>query len=70
MSSDELLLTVAAVIVGPVLWAIWILRMSRLQMVRAGRGSVVPIVAALTAGVLLLFFVLTTGASYDVVAAP
>jgi hypothetical protein len=70
MSSDELVVTGAAVIVGPLLWVVWLVRMSGVQRVRGGRGGVLPIAAALATCVLVVLLVLNAGASFDVVAAP
>lgn len=69
MSPDELLVTMAAVFVGPVLWTAWLLRMSRLRPFQ-GRVGIAPIAIALGACVALVFGILKIGASYDVVDAP
>lgn len=69
MSPDELLVTMAAVFVGPILWTAWLLRMSRLRTFQ-GRVGVAPIAIALVACVAVVFGILKTGASYDVVDAP
>jgi hypothetical protein len=70
MSADELLVTVVAVILGPVLWAVWLVRMSQVQTLRGGQGEVGPVATALIACVLIVFAVLRIGGSSDVVAAP
>jgi hypothetical protein len=70
MSPDELLVTVAAVFFGPVLWTVWLLRMSRLQTVQYRRAGTAPIAIALALCVVLVFGILKTGASFDVVDAP
>ena len=31
MSGDEVIVTVAGVLIGPVLWTLWLFRMSRVQ---------------------------------------
>lgn len=70
MSPDELFVTAAAVFVGPILWTAWLLRMSRLQTVQYRRAGASAIAIALAVCVVLLFGILKTGASYDVVNAP
>jgi uncharacterized membrane protein YjfL (UPF0719 family) len=70
MSPDEVFVTAVAIAVGPILWAVWLARMARLEMVRGRPGSVVAIAAALTACGLSIFVVLKAGASSDVVDSP
>lgn len=70
MSADEVLVTVVATILGPVSWAVWLVRMSEVQTVRGGRTGVRPVAATLTACVLIVFAVLKAGGSDDVVSAP
>jgi hypothetical protein len=70
MSDDEVLVTIAALIIGPVLWAVWLFRMSRIQAVRGGNSRVGAVAAALAACVLIVFAVLKVGGSSDVVTAP
>jgi hypothetical protein len=51
MSPDELIVTVVAVVLGPVLWAAWLFRMSRVQRLqRRGYGLAVLAVALLACG--------------------
>ena len=69
MSADEVLVTAAAVFVGPLLWALWLFQMSRLPMLRR-RSGIGVIAAALVACTILIFIVLKTSASYDVVESP
>lgn len=70
MSADELIVTAAAVMLGPILWGVWLFRMSRIRALRRGRAGFTPIAAALVACAVLLYAVLETAASYDVVDAP
>ena len=70
MSPDELFVTAAAVFFGPILWTNWLLRMSRLQTVQYRGLGASPIAIALIACAVLLFGILKTSASYDVVDAP
>ena len=69
MSPDEVIVTVVAVLAGPILWTVWLFRMSRLQTHGRG-GSVTPVSLALALCAGLLLYVLETGASFDVVDAP
>jgi hypothetical protein len=69
MSPGEVLVTCVAMIAGPLAWAIWLFRMSGVQTAR-GRAGILPVVAALTACVLVIVAVLKTTASSDVVSAP
>jgi hypothetical protein len=66
MSDDEVFVTIASVIVGPVWWAVWLFRMSRVRTVRGAQGGVRLVVAALTACVLIVFTVVNVGGSSDV----
>jgi hypothetical protein len=70
MSPDELVVTGVAVFVGPILWTVWLLQMSRVQELQPRRGGLTPIVSALAACALVILVVLRAGASYDVVGAP
>jgi hypothetical protein len=70
MSPDEVFITVAAIVVGPILWAIWLAGMAQLEICRSRRSGVITIGSALIAGALLIFVVLKAGASADVVNAP
>ena len=70
MPGDEILVAVAALIIGPVLWAVWLFRMSAIQTVRGGRRGVRPVAAALTACILIVFTVLEAGGSPNVASAP
>ena len=70
MSEDELVVTAAAVVVGPVLWGAWLLQMSRLQTAQGRRVGPAPIAIALAACAALVFGILKTAASLDVVDAP
>jgi uncharacterized membrane protein YjfL (UPF0719 family) len=70
MSADELIVTAAAVILGPILWGVWLFRMSRVRAPRRGGAGPAAIAAALVGCAALLYVVLRTAASYDVVDAP
>jgi hypothetical protein len=70
MSPDEVFVTVVAIAVGPILWAVWLLRMARLEMFRARSSSIVAFGGALTGCGVLVFVVLKTVASSDVVNSP
>ncbi len=70
MSSDEMFVTVMAVLTGPVLWAAWLIQMSRVQVFHRKRRGVAAIASALAVCTALVFFVLKTGASSDVREAP
>lgn len=70
MSEDEILVTIAATVVGPVLWAFWLFRITRVAAVRPGRAGVRAVVLTLAACSVFIFGVLKTAASFDVVDAP
>ena len=70
MSGDEALVSVAAFVAGPLLWILWLLRMSRLPRFNRRRTAVTVIAAALIVSATILLIVLKTGASFDVVDAP
>ena len=70
MSPDELLVTVLAVVLGPVLWAAWLLRMSRVRRLRRRGAGLITLAVTLAACVGLVFVVLDRLASFDVVNAP
>ena len=70
MSGDEALVSVAAFVAGPLLWILWLLRMSRLPRFNRRRTAVTVIGAALIVSAAILLIVLKTGASFDVVDAP
>src|SRR4051812_29982803 len=70
MSPDELIVSVVAVILGPVLWGAWLMQMARLGGIGRRRGPVGAIAAALALAALLIFVVLRTCASFDVAQAP
>src|SRR6187455_2808077 len=70
MSPDELIVTAIGVFLGPILWTVWLVRVSRLQAVPGRPMAVALVGVALTACAVLLFAVLKFGASYDVVDAP
>ena len=70
MSEDEVLVTIGSTIFGPVLWAFWLFRIARVGALRRHRGGVVALAATLAACTAVIFGVLKTAASFDVVGAP
>src|SRR5262245_34792474 len=71
MSGDEVFVTLASVVVGPLLWTFWLFRMSRLQALPGRRRSSTGVIAlGLVASAAVMIFILTTAASFDVVSAP
>jgi hypothetical protein len=70
MSPDEVIVTVAALFIGPVLWAVWLLRMSQLQLLGHRRAGVLTFATTLAGCVVMVFAVLKLAASHDVVDAP
>ena len=70
MSPDESIVTIASVVIGPVLWAVWLIRLSRVHTMRRRPAGVNAIGVALVACAGLMFAVLKTSASFDVVDAP
>jgi uncharacterized membrane protein YjfL (UPF0719 family) len=70
MSPDELLVTVTGVILGPLLWAVWLLQMLRVRALRPRGPGVFSIGLALAACAALVFVILDRFASFDVVDAP
>lgn len=70
MSPDEVFVTVVAIAVGPILWAMWLSRMAQLEMLRRRPSGVVAIGSALIACGLLIFVAVKAGGSSDVVDAP
>ena len=69
MSSDEVIVTVVAILVGPVLWMAWLFRMSQMR-ARARRGGVMAMGLTLVVCAGFLLYVLQTAASFDVIDAP
>jgi uncharacterized membrane protein YjfL (UPF0719 family) len=70
VSPDELFVTIAAAAIGPVWWAVWLFQLWRLPLLKEGRAGRAAATAALAACALLMFGVLRTLASFDVVDAP
>ena len=70
MSDDETFVTIVSIGVGPVLWAIWLFKLWRLQLRAGGRTGLTAVSVTLAACALLIFVVLQTLASFDVVDAP
>jgi uncharacterized membrane protein YjfL (UPF0719 family) len=66
MSGDEVFVTVASVVLGPVAWLLWLYIASGLQR-RRQPGTLNVIAGALAASAILIFIVLNTAASFDVV---
>lgn len=70
MSEDEVIVTVGAVVFGPVLWAFWLLRVNRVAPLRRRRTGVTAVALTLAACTAFIFGVLRTAASSDVVGSP
>jgi hypothetical protein len=70
MSPDEVFATAVSIAVGPILWAVWLSRMARLETFRGRPSSVVAIAGGITACGLLIFIVLKAVASFDVAESP
>jgi hypothetical protein len=70
MSGDEFVVTLFAILAGPVLWALWLWRMSRIQLVRGKNGVITFIAATVAASALFILSVLRTLAAADVIDAP
>jgi len=66
MSGDEVIVTLVSLAVGPVAWAVWLLRARVARHVRRG-GTLDVIAGALAVAALLIMTVLRTVASFDVV---
>ena len=70
MSPDETIVTIASVVLGPALWFLWLARTTRLRTLRPVRAATGPMAGALTVCTAMLFLVLKTWASFDVVDDP
>jgi len=70
MSPDEVFVTLVALVTGPALWALWLWRLWRLPLRREGRAPRLAITNTLGICALLIYIVLRTAASFDVVGAP
>lgn len=70
MSDDESLVTAASVFLGPGLWAYWLFRLWRLPLRKSGHVGRAVMTATLILCGLLIYSVLRTWASFDVVDAP
>jgi hypothetical protein len=70
MSADEIIVTIAAVIVGPVWWAITVFRLARVAPLRPAGLGVNALTIAVSLCGLFILVVLKTFASFDVVGAP
>ena len=66
MSPDEIVVTIAAVMLGPVAWVIWFLRASGSALPGRGSDGLGLLGASIVFSALLLLFVLVTAASEDV----
>jgi hypothetical protein len=70
MSGDELVVTLASIVLGPIAWIVWFWRLAHIECVVPGRtgrlivGAVVPLCAA------IIFAVILIGGSSDVRHAP
>ena len=70
MSPDETIVTIASVVLGPALWLLWLGSTARIRTLRPGRTAAGPLAGALALCTAMLFLVLTTWASFDVVSDP
>jgi uncharacterized membrane protein YjfL (UPF0719 family) len=70
MSADEWIVTIAAIVLGPGLWAIWLFQVMRFRPLDRRRGPISLVLSTLIACAAVIFCVLTTRASDDVVNAP
>jgi uncharacterized membrane protein YjfL (UPF0719 family) len=70
MSPDELFVTIAAIGIGPIWWAVWLFQLGRLSLRKEGRAGLGAMTMTLGACVVLMLAVLLTIASFDVVNAP
>jgi uncharacterized membrane protein YjfL (UPF0719 family) len=66
MSGDEVLVTIASLLLGPVAWVVWLFRMSGAQRLRQSAPLNV-LAGAVALCAILIFIVLKTAASFDVV---
>lgn len=66
MSPDEIVVTIAAVMLGPVAWVIWFLRASGSALPGRGSDGLGLLGASIVFSALVLLFVLVTAASEDV----
>ena len=70
MSEDEVVVTIASLFVGPLLWLFWLLRLRQVTLLRPARGTVVALTMALSACAVVILAILRTLASFDVVDSP
>ena len=70
MSDDETLVTVVSLLLGPGFWAYWLFRLWRLPLRQSGQVGRVVMTATLILCGVLIYVVLRTWASFDVVDAP
>lgn len=70
VSADEIFVTVAAILLGPVAWLVWLFTLWRLPRLRHKRAGIPAIAVTLAACALVIYGVLRTAASFDVVNAP
>jgi hypothetical protein len=70
VSEDETLVTALAVGIGPVLWAVWLFQLWRLRLPAGRRTGLAALSVTLALCGVLIFGVLQTLASFDVVDAP
>ena len=70
MSADEVIVTIGSAVVGPLMWTIWLVQMSRLRVASRRRSGAGILALALAASAAAIFYVLTTAASFDVVDSP
>lgn len=70
MSEDEVVVTIGAVLLGPVFWLSWLARLRAVAPLRPRPAVVAPLGLTLAACTALIFGVLKTAASFDVVDSP
>lgn len=70
MSEDEIVVTLLALVVGPVWWTVTLIRLARLSPLRPGAAGVQALTVALSVCGIGILIVLKTLASFDVVNAP
>src|SRR5262245_65915798 len=70
MSGDEVIVTMASVVIGPVLWAAWLIRMAGARRLHSSLAGLAALAVALAVCAVLIFTVMRKAASSDVVNAP
>jgi uncharacterized membrane protein YjfL (UPF0719 family) len=71
MSTDEVIVTIASLFIGPLLWSVWLFQMSRVRAAGGRQRSGVRLIGlALGVSIAVILYVLNTASSFDVVDAP